>query len=186
MKKLIILILGVLLTLPSYSMKVGGKNLPDTLKFGDVTLVLNGAGIRKKFWIKVYAGGLYLKKKSHDWKAILNADEPMAIRMHFIYDGVSSSKMIGGWEDGFENILGENFGNLKSRVKLFESFFNVETHEDDIWDLVYIPGVGTKVLFNGKEKGVVPGLDFKKVLFSIFISDKAEHEDLRKGMLGLE
>ncbi len=187
MKKLIVLILGILLAIPSYSMKVGGKNLPETLKFGDATLVLNGAGLRKKLWIKVYAGGLYLPKKSHDAKAIINADEPMAIRLHFIYDGVSSSKMVGGWEDGFEAVLSKaEYNKLKEKIKLFESFFNVETREDDIWDLVYIPGVGTKVLLNGKEKGVVPGLDFKKAIFSIYLSEKTELPDLREEMLDLD
>ncbi len=186
MKKILVLILGILLAIPSYSMKVGGKNLPDTLKFGDATLVLNGAGLRKKLWIKVYVGGLYLTKKSHDGKAIINADEPMAVRLHFIYDGVSKSKMVDGWEDGFEAVLGDNYDKLKNKIKLFESFFDVETHEDDIWDLVYIPGVGTKVLLNGKEKGVVPGLDFKKALFSIYLSEKTELPDLREDMLGLD
>ncbi len=186
MKKLLILVLAVVLAVPSYSMRIAGKNIPNTLKFGDTTLVLNGAGIRKKLWIKVYVGALYLKKKSHDYNAIINADEPMAIRMHFVYDGVSASKMKSAWEDSFENILGEGYGNLKNKVNLFLSFFNVKTHEDDKWDMVYIPGVGTKVLFNGKEKGVVPGLDFKKALFSVFLAKNAEHQDLREGMLGLD
>ncbi|BBB32046.1 conserved hypothetical protein [Thermotomaculum hydrothermale] len=187
MKKFIVLVLGILLAIPSYSMKIAGKNLPDTLKFGDATLVLNGAGIRKKFWVKVYAGGLYLTKKSHNAKAIINADEPMAVRLHFIYDGVSSKKMRGAWEDSFEEVLSDNeLMKLKNKIKLFESFFDVETHEDDIWDLVYIPGVGTKVLLNGKEKGVVPGLDFKKALFSIYLSEKTEIPDVREAMLGLD
>ncbi len=186
MKKFIVLILGLLLAIPSYSMRVGGKNLPDTLKFGDTTLVLNGAGIRKKFWIKVYAGGLYLKAKSHNANQIINADEPMALRLHFIYDGVSAKKMRSAWEDSFEEVLGDNYKKLENKIKLFESFFNVETHEDDIWDLVYIPGVGTKVMLNGKQKGVVPGLDFKKALFSIYLSEKTELPDLREAMLGLD
>lgn len=186
MKKLLVLVLGILLAIPSYSMKIGGKNLPDTLKFGDVTLVLNGAGLRKKLWIKVYAGGLYLQKKSHNANQIINADEPMALRLHFIYDGVSAKKMQGAWEDSFEEVLGDNYDKLENKIKLFKSFFNVETRENDIWDLVYIPGVGTKVLLNGKQKGVVPGLDFKKALFSVYLSEKTELPDLRKAMLGLD
>ncbi len=185
MKKIFLMLLAVILAMPGFSMKIAGKTLPDTFKAGDTTLVLNGAGIRKKLWIKVYAGALYLPKKSKDWKAIINADEPMAIRMHFIYDGVSSSKMVSAWEDSFENILGDNVWKFKKQIKLFESFFDVETRENDKWDMVYIPGVGTKVYLNGKEKGVVPGLEFKKVLFSIFLDKRAEHQDLRKGMLGL-
>ncbi len=186
MKKFLVLILGILLALPSYSMKIGGKNLPDTLKFGDSVLVLNGAGLRKKFWFKIYAGALYLPQKSQNWNEIVNSDKPMAIRMHFIYDGVSSSQMTDGWQDDFKHLLGGNYSKYVKQIKMFLSCFNVETHEDDIWDIVYIPGVGTKVLLNGKEKGVIPGLDFKKLVFSVFLSPKTQLPDLREEMLGID
>lgn len=38
-------------------------NLSDMIMAGKEQLVMNGAGLRKKLFVKVYAGGFYLKKK---------------------------------------------------------------------------------------------------------------------------
>lgn len=63
-KKLLLLCSVVLiLTSVGYAKEVGGINMPDTLAAGTDTLILNGAGIRTKFFIKAYVTGLYLKKK---------------------------------------------------------------------------------------------------------------------------
>ena len=40
--------------------EIGGVTLTDTQIIGDETLVLNGGGIREKFWLDMYVGGLYL------------------------------------------------------------------------------------------------------------------------------
>src|SRR5574340_908368 len=88
-----IIFLALTMTAPVQAKEIGGVNLPDTLPAGKEQLILNGAGLRTKFFIKVYAGGLYLKKKETDARKIIAADEPMAIRMQFIYDGVSREKI---------------------------------------------------------------------------------------------
>lgn len=60
--------------------ELAGATLPDTLKSGDLTLRLNGLGLRKKSVFKVYVGGLYLESLSKDAGAILAADQAKAIR----------------------------------------------------------------------------------------------------------
>ena len=62
----------------STAMEIGGVYLPDTLMAGKHPLLLNGAGLRKKVFIKVYAGGLYLEQKLHGPQEIIGADAPMA------------------------------------------------------------------------------------------------------------
>ena len=53
---------------------------------GEKTLKLNGLGLRKKAIFKVYVGGLYLEAPSKDAAAIVAADAPKAVRMHFLRD----------------------------------------------------------------------------------------------------
>ncbi|MBW1969524.1 MAG: chalcone isomerase family protein [Deltaproteobacteria bacterium] len=90
MKRLVVIILAVFMMSPTaVAMDVGKVALPDSLMAGEDALLLNGAGLRKKFIVKVYAGGLYLKQKASDPVKIIDEDTPMAIRMHFIRDGVS-------------------------------------------------------------------------------------------------
>ena len=61
--------------------ELAGAALPDTLKSGDLTLTLNGLGLRKKSVFKVYVGGLYLESPSKDAGAILASDQGKAIRL---------------------------------------------------------------------------------------------------------
>jgi len=164
--------------------EIGGKNMPETLSAGTNTLALNGAGLRKKMWFKVYAGALYLSQKSGDAQKIIAADEPMAIRMHFIYDGVAAKKMIKGWNEGFDAGTEGNTAPIKEQIARFNGFFTEEAKEDDIYEVVYLPGEGVSVFMKGKKKGTIPGLEFKKAVFSIWLGKKAANKKLKKGMLG--
>lgn len=163
--------------------KVGGKKLPDKITIEGHELSYNGAGLRKKLFIKVYAGALYLKEKGSDSQAIVDADEAMLVRMHFIYDGVDSEKLTGGWNDGFANVLGDKVASMQKEIDQFNSFFDSEAKEDDVYEVIYIPGKGTMVNYNGQTKGTVAGLEFKKAVFGIWLQNK-DLSSLGKGMLG--
>ena len=80
--------------------EIGGINMPESLQTGQTQLMLNGAGIREKFFFDIYVGGLYLKEKSQDATAIIEANEPMAIRLHILSSKATSKKM----ETQLENI----------------------------------------------------------------------------------
>lgn len=175
-----------LMTFPAAALEIGGVVLPDTLKAGDEELVLNGAGLRKKLFIKVYAGGLYLKEKNRDAAAVIAADAPMAIRMHFIYDGVSSEKLIDAWNEGFDNSLGDGRDALKAEIDQFNGYFSTEAKENDVYDLIYLPGRGVAVSIKGKEMGVIPGLAFKQALFAIWLGEEPADDDLKEGMIGAD
>ncbi len=184
MKKLMVLSIAiVLLSTSAFTFEIGGVTLPDTLKAGETTLILNGAGLRKKLWIKVYAGGLYLTQKNNNQNAIINADEPMAIRMHFIYDGVSAKKMVNAWDEGFEAATDDHMAPIQKEINQFNAMFNVEVQEGDIYDIIYIPSEGVSVYFNGKKLGTIPGLAFKKALFGIWLCDDPADNGLKEGML---
>ncbi len=184
MKK-IILPLILLLASASFGKEIGGVNLPDTLKAGDAQLSLNGAGLRKKLFIKVYAGGLYLQKPSKDASSIVAADEPMAIRMHFIYDGVDAKKLIDAWNEGFDAALGSDKASLQKEIDAFNGLFTKEAKEGDIYDVVYVPGNGVEVILNGTVLGKVEGMAFKKAVFSIWLGENVDDlKSLKKSMLG--
>jgi len=185
MKRLVVIILAVFMMSPTaVAMQVGKVTLPDSLMAGEDTLLLNGAGLRKKFIIKVYAGGLYLKQKDTDPVKIIDEDAPMAIRMHFIHDGVSSKKLVDGWNKGFMNGTNGNIAPIQTKIDQFNAFFTEEAKKDDVYDIIYVPEQGVSVYIKGALKGIVPGLDFKKAVFSIWLGEKPADAKLKKGMLG--
>ena len=70
-RRLIVLIVGVCLTVPLGAMELAGVNLPDTTTVAGAMLKLNGMGTRKKLFFKIYVGGLYVKAPTHDAAAII-------------------------------------------------------------------------------------------------------------------
>ncbi len=181
MKRLVCLFgLPVLL----FAGEIGGVELPNTLKVGDQSLALNGAGLRKKLFVKVYAGGLYLTHKNANAAMIIAADETMAIRMHFIYDGVAASKLTDAWNEGFNNATDGGVKAFQSQIDQFNGYFKAEAAKNDVYDVVYEPGKGSSLLINGEIQGTIAGLDFKRVLFGIWLCDKPADANLKKGMLG--
>jgi hypothetical protein len=172
------------MTPAAVAMQVSDVTLPDSLMAGEDTLLLNGAGLRKKFFIKVYAGGLYLKQKDANPVKIVDEDAPMAIRMHFIHNGVSSEKLVNGWNKGFKNGTGGNIASIQTEIDQFNAFFSEEAKKNDVYDLIYVPEQGVSVYIKGELKGIVKGLEFKKAVFSIWLGEKPADTKLKKGMLG--
>ena len=167
----------------SVAREVGGIHLPDTYKLETHELQLHGAGIRKKLFLKIYVGGLYLSNTYENARAIVFADEAMVVRLHFIYKSVPAQKLIDTWTEGFEKVTGGNTRKIREEISQFNSFFDKDATKDDTYDVVYRPGKGVEVLFNGKSKGVVGGHDFKKAVFAIWLGDKPADESLKKGMM---
>ena len=168
----------------SAQIEVGSATLPESVTFEGQKLVYNGAGVRKKAWFKLYSGGLYLQEKSSNASSIMNDDETMAIKLHITSRLISSSKMINAVDEGFENATNGNTAPIASQIETFKGFFSDEINDGDIFDIVYIKGKGVVVYKNGSKKGVISGLNFKKALFGIWLSDKPADKRLKNGMLG--
>ena len=187
MKKTIYALIAFLIVGMSASyaqIEIGAATLPEAVTFEGQELVYNGAGVRKKAWFKLYSGGLYLKQKSNDAKDIMEADESMAIKLHITSRLISSKKMISAVNDGFENATDGNVAPISTEIEKFKGFFSDEISDGDIFDIAYIKGTGVVVYKNGTKKGTISGLEFKKALFGIWLSDKPADKKLKKGMLG--
>ncbi|PIP36074.1 MAG: chalcone isomerase [Desulfobacterales bacterium CG07_land_8_20_14_0_80_52_14] len=164
--------------------EVGGADLPDTLSAGNTKLILNGAGLRKKLFVKVYAEGLYLEEKQSDPTAIIQADRPMAIRMHFIYDGVTPKQLVDTWNEGFAASTADKGASIRDRLNTFNGFFTEKAQKGDRYDLIYLTEEGVTLFINQKRVGTVPGLDFKKALYAIWLGEKPADAGLKAGLLG--
>lgn len=185
LKKVVgIFLVTVLFAASGYALEVGKVNLPDTINAGGSNLVLNGAGIRSKFGLKLYVAGLYLAQKSSSAQAVVNADNPMAIRIDIISKLITSEKFQDTTREGFQNSTNGNIAPIKNKIDSFMAAFNDPFKEGDMFELVYVPAKGVEVFKNGSLKITVPGLDFKKALFGIWLGDKPAQKNLKEGMLG--
>ena len=185
MKKLAFVFIALLTFGSTFAQtEVGGVKLPNTETYQGQTLNLNGAGVREKLWIDLYAGGLYLAKKSSNASSIVSADEAMSIKLHIVSKLITSDKMVEAVNEGFENSTNGNTKPLSSQISKFKGFFSDEIKKNDVFDIVYIPEVGVTAYKNDKELGTIKGMDFKKALFGIWLSNKPADDDLKEAMLG--
>ncbi|HET8752984.1 MAG TPA: chalcone isomerase family protein [Salinimicrobium sp.] len=185
MKNVYLLLMGIFfVSVSSAQTEVGDATLPNSQNFENHSLVLNGAGVREKLWIDLYAAGLYLDHKSKDAKAILEADEPMAIKLHIVSKLITSDKMVDAVTEGFEKSTNGNMAPIQKKIDTMLDFFKEDIHKNDIFDLVYIPNKGVTAYKNGKARGTVAGMDFKKALFGIWLSGNPADDDLKEDLLG--
>lgn len=185
MKKLVIAVLAVLMMCPvAFGKDVGGKDIPETYKAGNDTLVLNGSGVREKWFMDIYATGLYLKSKSSDAEQIINADEPLAVKIIVISGLMTEEKMVNALREGFEKATKGNLNPIRSRLDKWIAGHAGEIQKDDTYDMVYIPGEGLSLFKNGRLKTTIEGLDFKKAYCAMYLGDDPVSEDLKEGMLG--
>lgn len=164
---------------------INGVTLPAAFKVGDATANLNGGGVRKKVFFKLYVGGLYLSEKSSDAAAIINADKPMAVKLQITSSMISSENMSEAIIEGFEASTGGNTAPLKSKIDEFVNTFKKgEIVEGNVFDIVYVPGKGVQSYKNGQLQSTVEGMDFKKALFGIWLGNKPADAALKTAMLG--
>ncbi|MGB8768559.1 MAG: chalcone isomerase family protein [Candidatus Korobacteraceae bacterium] len=165
-----------------HAASLAGVTLPDTAQVGGKALVLNGLGVRTKYMVKVYVGGLYLEQKSSDPNAIIKADEPKQIVMKFLH-GASKSQMTDAFDESFKDNTPEAEKTMKADIdRLLGALDPVKTGDEMVF--TYIPGTGTTLTINGKEKVTIAGPAFGQVLFSVWLGPKPPNADMKKGMLG--
>lgn len=184
MKKLIFTLLLTLLSTSAMAQEIAGVKIAEEVSTSNGrSLTLNGAGIRSKLFFKIYIAQLYLAESSSSAEAILQADSPKRLVMHFLYDEVSREKLVDGWNSGFHaNLTAETMVSLQGKIDQFNALFQT-VHSGDVISLDYQPGLGTRVIISGTEKGVVAGKDFNDALLSIWLGKSPVTKDLKKQLL---
>jgi len=161
------------------------NGIPPALKVAGKNLVLNGAGIRTKFFHPAYFTGLYLDKKSNNAKSIISANTAMAIRMKFVSKHATLDKVRKGFFNGFKNASNGNTAAIQSQINQFMQIgFSSKIKKGDVFDFIYNPAQGIRLIKNNKQLAVIKGLPFKQSLFGIWLSNKPTQASLRKSLLG--
>lgn len=164
---------------------VGGVNIPDTLRVtGEKrALVLNGAGYRKKFFVQVYIGALYLVQPVDQVAAVLNATTPRVMRLQFLRD-VSADRLAGAWNEGFAaNNSAFEMKALRGRLDQFSGLMR-DMKSGDVLRLDLLPRGETRVLVNDALRGSVDGIDFQRALLQVWLGARPADADLQQALLG--
>jgi hypothetical protein len=177
------LLVTALAALPVAAGTLAGVSLPDRADADGQSLVLNGMGLRKKLFIKVYVGGLYLPSKESSASKILAADAPRRMVMHFLYD-VSPEQMCDAWKEGLELTTPSPAADVQKSFQTLCGWMDGVGKGQKL-ALTYLPGKGTTVEVGGKVKGTVEGKATSDAILRTWLHEKAAPgADFREGVLG--
>lgn len=180
------LFIAVLLLIvgPAQAKEIAGVMVQEVVKTDSgKEMILNGAGIRSKFFVDVYIAKLYMEHPSANVEEILAARGGRRMVMHFLHEEVSKEKLVDGWVEGFSsNIDAKDIEALQSKIDSFNAMF-VDVKKGDRVVLDFVPGKGTFVTVANEEKGVIEGKDFNDALLLIWLGKKPVNKKLKKQLL---
>jgi hypothetical protein len=164
------------------AVEVAGVNLEPAVTVNNNSLKLNGFGVRKKLFVKVYIGALYSVKHFSVANEALNDTGDKLIRMNFLHSKVDKEKIIDAFKEGFAN----NSPDLAAtaEAKKFLALFTTDFLKGDIVDLILKADGSVAASHNGKQLGTVASPKLARGVLAIYLGDKPADEDLKKGMLG--
>ena len=176
----------MLLAVPAaQAVEVAGVRVDDQIKVGGNELVLNGAGVRTKVFVKVYVGALYVSQKANTAAALLDAATPRRMAMRMLRD-IDSDTLYGALRDGLRDNHSEaELAALKaSTEQLAEIMKKVGGAKTGDTVAVDFTADGVGVSFNGEPRGKVAGGAFARALLKVWLGDNPVAGSLKKALLG--
>lgn len=165
-----------------YALDVAGVKLPDTVTVDGKTLKLNGAGVRKKAFFKVYVAGLYVETPSKDAAALVSSNQSKSMRLHMLRN-VEGPKISGAIADGFELNSKAALPQLKARLDQLAKLIP-DVKEGEEIALTWVPDKGTEVAVRGTTAGTIEGRDFADALFAVWLGPTPVQDDLKRALVG--
>lgn len=185
MKKILLpVVLLLLLGSSALALTVAGVNVPPTVTVHGQTLNRNGAGVRSKFFVKVYVGALYSERKLASPAAIFADPGSKLIRMSFVHSRVAKEKILAAFSEGFSNNTPQLAG--KAEVQEFLSLFKNDFVSGDTVDLALASDGVVTVSHNGRMLGTIRSALLARGILAIYFGDVPADKDLQAGMLGGE
>ncbi|HEX6828471.1 MAG TPA: chalcone isomerase family protein [Burkholderiales bacterium] len=169
--------------------EVAGVKLEDraTLQAGGPELVLNGAGVRTRFVIKVYVAGLYLGERKTAAADAIALGGPKRVSMTMLRE-LKADQLVNALNEGMEkNNPPVEMAKLKPQVgELTQIMTSLgEAKKGDVIALDFLPETGTRVALNGEARGKpIAGADFYRALLRVWLGDNPVEESLKKALLG--
>jgi hypothetical protein len=166
-----------------YGAQVNGADFEKAVYVSEKRLTLRGAGLlRYLVVIKAYAGAFYLEAGLPPGRALENVTRQLVL--HYFHAipaedfATATTTMIE------KNVTPDQFARLAPLVDRMNALYR-DVAPGDRYTATYIPESGTELALNGQALGTVPGADFSRAFFSIWIGenpiDKGFRNDLLKG-----
>lgn len=168
------------------AVEVRGVKFPDTATVAGQSLQLNGAGVRVKVIIDVYAAGLYVGKRDASAQAVVSQPGAKSMQIVLLRE-LTGEEFADAMVKGFRKNNSEaDVARFQPRLdelrKTMVAFGTVK--KGTAIQLNFVPGAGSRTLVDGAQKGAdIPGDDFYAALLKIWLGTKPVDDDLKEGLL---
>lgn len=164
-----------------------GVRFAPTVQLAGSTLRLNGAGVRYRFVVKVYAAGLYLSTRASTPQAVVGAAGPKRLHVVMLRD-IDANELGKLFTRGMQaNAPREEFSkSIPGTLRMAEIFSaRKRLKEGDSFSVDWVPGTGTQVLVNNRPEGLpIVEPEFFNALMGIWLGSQPADETLKSELLG--
>lgn len=187
MNKLLVTLLFCIAGLAHAAADIAGVKYEDKTKLDAAELQFNGAGLRSKLFLKVYALGLYLPEKKTAAADVLALSGPKRLHIVTLRELTTeqfADALVGGIR---KNHTDAEMAALKDRIEEFRlAILSVKTTaKGTLVTIDWLPESGTRLSIDGKPQGKdIAGEDFYRALLKIWLGQKPAQDDLKEALLG--
>ena len=166
-------------------MEIADVTFPGEKTIAGKTLKLNGVALKTKFFIKVFAGGLYLENPTRNAEEAITSEQVKHFHLHYLTSKATAEKLRDGFKEAItEANPPELVAQYRQEIDLYASWLDADMAPGATSLTTYVPGQGLTLVFKGQEKGTIADPAFAQMYFRYTLGEKAD-EDLREGYLGL-
>jgi hypothetical protein len=180
------LALAVGLGTAAQAIEVAGLKFDDTVKVAGKDLKVNGAGVRTRIVIKVYALVLYLPEKK-DTAGVLESPGPRRFSLGLLRE-VTGEELGQAFMSGItaNTDKAERSKFVNQLAQFGEAFVNIpQAKKGDVINVDWVPDTGTVMTFNGKPIGEpLKDIAFYNAVLKIWLGDKPVDSSLKPQLLG--
>lgn len=186
MRKLL-LVLALCSAAAHAALDVQGVKFEDRVQIGSAELKLSGAGMRAKFFLKVYAVGLYAAEKKATAAEMLAAKG--AKRLHIVtLRELTGEQFADALVEGIrKNSTEADVETMRPRIEQFTAIILAlrTAPKGTVVQIDWLPESGTRLVVDGQKRGEdIPGEDFYRALLNIWLGEHPAQDDLKDALLG--
>ena len=180
----------LLFTVPAYSITIDNVKFDEQLKISEkVTIPLRNAQKYAPFRFSIYAVALYVDGNETDNMKLKDADVPMALQLVSLSRLLRLNTLISELRRGFSYGMDhdkEFLETIQDRIEAFVYIFERKNRSPKRYEKMvfsYEPGAGTHIHFEERYLGTIPGHDFKRALFGIWLNNNCANDQLRDDII---
>ena len=179
---IIVIVLSTLFTFAQSDVSASEPvKFSDTISIAQTTMDLQGLGQKNFLFMKAFVAAFYLED-GVDTENVLG-DVGKSVEVSYFLP-IGGDKLTGYTYDKMkENLTAQEFSQISDELEQMAEYFP-DLKSGDRYSLTYVPGTGTKFIYNGDLLGIIEDPLFAKGVFSVWIGDNPMDKKIRDQILG--